>query len=127
MTDQLATAVATLASLRHAHASRTVTYRRAAASCVVNATKGRTRAETHDAGGYAYEYATVDWIVRPEDLILDGQTITPAAGDEIIEPTDSESVTYTVVESDALPAFERIHDGRGLRIHVQETARTPRS
>lgn len=81
---------------RHESMARTVTYSRGEDSVELRATPGETvfdRAEGYDL---VVQYESRDFILRAEDLVLDGQAVTPEQGDIITEARDGQEHRYEV-------------------------------
>lgn len=84
---------------------------------VLTATRGRSEFEQIDPTGVTTIIHTTDWILQASDLALDGQLITPAAGDTI---EDAAGQTYTVRHpSGETPYRYSDHAATRIRIHGQ--------
>lgn len=100
MADLLEQGATWLNQQRHEHLSRPVIYQRGEASVTLQATIGRTEHEVENGYGVLEKVETRDFIVRAEDLVLNGSAVLPKRGDRIIEPhgADGEAaLTYEVM------------------------------
>jgi len=120
VTDLLDQGAAFLDAQRHAHMTRTVTYRRGTESTLLAATIGRSEFEQADESGFIRQVETRDFIVRRADLVLGGLLSLPKAGDRIDEPDGSLTQVYEVISIGIEPPF-RYSDPyrRTLRIHTK--------
>lgn len=114
MADLIADGAGWLADKLIEHASQTVTYTRAAASVSVSAVIGRSEFEQTD-GEAITRFRSVDFLIRPEDLVLSGSAATPARGDRITWGTG----VYEVMDSGGRPANRDEH-GTLWRIHTKQ-------
>ena len=65
-------------------AGETVTYTRGQLTATVTATMGQSETEDIDGGGQQKIVSrSIDWLIRPDDLALDGDSIQPSVGDRI--------------------------------------------
>ena len=121
MSDLLKTGATWLQQQLEEHASREVTYRRGAASVVVNATVGSSLLKV--ASGQYGEVQMVrtdrDYLIAAEDLVLSGGVVEPADGDQIHDATDGRK--YEVLAPRGEPSW-RYSDNRRtmLRIHTKD-------
>ena len=97
MADLLSTSSDWLQDQRHKHLARTVTYIRGPSSVELQATAGRTSFEVVDENGILQEHESRDWLVRAEDLVLDGLKIKPRPGDVVSETLGGVTHKYTVM------------------------------
>jgi hypothetical protein len=124
MADLLATAADWLADQLIEHVSQAVTYTRytrvgstvTAASVSVSATIGRSEFEQAD-GEVLTRFRSVDFLIRPADLVLSGSEITPARGDRI----DWNGATYEVMDDSGRPA-DRDEHGKLWRVHTKQVS-----
>lgn len=128
MADLLAQSSAWLEKQRHEHRTVPVTYVRGTASVALQATIGRTVFEQRDlSAGQAGDYGVLekvesrDFLVRAEDLVLEGALTLPERGDEVREKDEGGKVfVYEVMAPGKEPHF-RYSDPyrRTLRIHTK--------
>lgn len=113
MPDLLERASAWLEDQRTRHLTRTVTYRRGAASSPVAATVGKTVFDLDDGGGAVLRVEARDYLILAADLSLG----TPQGGDRIVD----QGVVYEVARFGGEPAW-RYSDlyRRTLRIHTKQ-------
>jgi len=101
-----------------------VTYRRLSDSVSLRAAIGRTRWEATDENGVVYNIQTRDFIVREGDLVLSGAKILPQRGDQIIETTATDQLTYTVSAPAGQQPWSYTDSSRTrIRIHTTLTKR----
>jgi len=123
MTDMLRTGSDWLEAKRHAHATQTVVYSRGGHQVSLSATRGRSEFEMDSGDGFPVRAESVDWLVRAQDLRLDGVTITPERHDRIRETLTSGDVkVYEVMGPDETSPVCRKSDpwGMTLRIHTKQ-------
>lgn len=103
------------------HASREVVYRRGQSQVTLQATIGQTRYEQDDGYGSIIRAHVRDYIVRWNDLVLDGVQIEPAAGDLIIEQVDDQEHVYELMSLGGNPPW-RFSDTSHtmIRIHTKQ-------
>lgn len=94
-----------------------VTYIRGMASVALQATIGRTIFEQRD--DYGVKVESRDFLVRAEDLMLDGDPALPERGDQVRETDGGKVLVYEVMAPGKEPHF-RYSDlyRRTLRIHT---------
>ena len=110
--DDLSNALADVRST----AGSTVTYQRASDTVTITAVRGRSTHTAESTEGIVYEAESVDYLVAAADLILAGSTITPAAGDLIVDGDE----TFEVLAEGGSPPYEPSDpDGATLRIHTR--------
>jgi len=100
MPDLLEQGAQWLNNQQREHASRMVVYQRGEKSVEVPATIGRTIHEVENTYGIIEKVETRDFIIRAQDLLLDGSPITPQRGDRVIENIGGElpsTLTYEVM------------------------------
>lgn len=85
---------------RHAHMTESVVYRRGDDSVPVSATPGRPRGDEAEVSDFIIDADRVDWIMRKQDLILNGQSVDPAVDDEI-EFVNGDKTSRYIVRRDA--------------------------
>jgi len=120
MADLLAQGSEWLEAQRHAHCTRTVAYVRGDASVELLATVGRTVFEQTDAYGIVERTEARDFLVRAEDLALDGARTLPERGDRVREAVGEQVLVYEVMAPGNEPHY-RFSDPyrRTLRIHTK--------
>lgn len=110
--DDLGNALADVRST----AGASVTYQRASDTVIVTAVRGRSSYMAESAVGIVYEVESVDYLVAAAALILDGATVTPQAGDLIVDGDE----TFEVMAAGGSPPFEPSDpDATTLRIHTR--------
>ena len=121
MADLLETGAAWLDDQRQKHMTRTVTYERGTVSVDVQATVGRSTFEYSDEYGAKVVFETRDYLIRTEDLVLDGQTTLPQRGDRIRETIVGQACVFEVMGPGEEPEW-RYSDPyrRALRIHTKQ-------
>jgi hypothetical protein len=125
MPNLLDTGAAWLIDQLQSHASRTVSYRRGAASVDLLATRGRTEFQATDTEGtITTEYTDADFLVEAALLILSGSTIVPRSGDRIVETIGTTVRTYEVLPRGGLMCYSVDPMQTVYRIHTKliETA-----
>jgi hypothetical protein len=116
MSDLLQSGSEWLAAKLKASASQLVTYQRGRDTVSVSATLGTSDEEVFDSsGGTSMHTKRTDFIVTAEDLILDGETVTPLSGDRIIVGTR----TYEVMALADGKVYEEFPYNLLLRIHAR--------
>jgi hypothetical protein len=120
VTDLLERGAAWLEEQRRAHMTRTVTYQRGAQSVEVAATVGKTVFRLDTGYGVVERHETRDYLVLAEELVLDGQTTLPKAGDRVRETEPHMLFIYEVMAPGNEPCW-RYSDPyrRALRIHTK--------
>lgn len=83
MSNLLRTGTAWLADQRSKSMADDVVYCRDALSCTLPATVGQTELQSEDNQGFTTLYTSVDFLVRPLDLLLAGRCCKPEPGDKI--------------------------------------------
>ena len=119
MPDMLHFGLEWLAGKLKDHASRTVVYQRAADEFAVQATIGRTLMKFADGeGGVRMEWTDRDFLIRSEDLVLNGNRITPERSDKVHDTSGGVTRVYEVMAPGGEPPW-RWSDpfGHMLRIH----------
>lgn len=94
MADVLDSAALWLAGQRHKHMARPVGYQRDNNVVAVDATIGSTDFEQSDDSGFIHRVQARDYIVRTQDLAINGVPITPQPGDVIHEHDAATGRTY---------------------------------
>ena len=79
------------------HTSRTVIYQRGELSVEVPATIGRTVHDVENTYGIIEKVETRDFIIRAQDLVLDGGPISPQRGDRVTEAVGGTTLVYEVM------------------------------
>lgn len=122
MPNLLKIASAWLEGKRHEHQTGPVTYGRGDASVELMATVGRTEFEVRDDYGVLEKTESRDYLVRAEDLILDGVEVLPERGDEIREAEGGKVFVYEVMAPGREPHWRYSDQYREtLRIHTKFT------
>ena len=85
MGDLLNDAMAWITDRLHAHASKEVVYSRGPDSVPVNATIGKTIFEVDKGYGVNERAESRDFLIRTDDLVLNGSKTIPKRGDRITE------------------------------------------
>lgn len=120
MADLLEQGVSWLDGQIHAHAARTVTYRRGADSVQMAATIGRTPFEQVDESGFVHKVESRDFLLRTSDLVLGGAQVLPAEGDRVEEIDGSDTHTYEVMSPGDEPPWRYSDPYRKrLRVHTK--------
>ena len=122
MPDLLAFGMDWLADRLKAFAARTVVYRRGTEDVTVAAVIGRTLLKLDDGyGGVRMEWTDRDFLIRPEDLVLGGNTVLPERGDTIRETVETTTFVYEVMAPGKEPAWRWSDPHRQmLRIHTKQ-------
>lgn len=121
MADLIQEGTSWLADKMKSHAGQSVTYRRPspAGTVTVTATIGETVVQQQGYDGvYMQRVESKDFLIKAEDLILNGSVSLPADGDQI----EHGGVTYQVTPIvDGEPAWRWSNGYRTvLRIHTQQ-------
>lgn len=125
MPNLLAQGVEWLASQLEEHAATPVTFARGADSVAITATKGRSEVEVDD-GDSVLRSQVVDWIVRHAALVLAGNQVEPAVGDEFIETVTGATNRYRVLALAGGEIQRPLDPARTLiRIHTKLVRSTP--
>ena len=123
MADMLQAGAAFLAAQNKAHMSQTVTYQRGDATVELKAKIGRTQRASQDTFGAQVSWEARDYIVQGDDLVLDGERVTPQEGDRITETLGGNTLTYEVQSFPGEPCFRFADAYRiELRIHTRQIA-----
>lgn len=85
-------------------AGRAVTYTRGQQSVSITVTPSEHLYEVTDQDGFATEVLSYDWTITASDLVLNSETIQPAAGDKITLGSD----VFVVTTMGSQPCFERL-------------------
>jgi hypothetical protein len=98
VSDLLQSGAAWLAGKIKARAAQTVTYRRGADSVSLSATLGHSLLRVTEGDGRTRTIRTDrDFLVTAADLVLSGETVTPARGDAIDLTVGSTAYRYKVL------------------------------
>jgi len=126
MVDLLQTGNAWLQSQRKQFMSHPVTYTRGLYSVNVSATVGQTIFRLSDDYGAAIRTVSRDYLITAGDLVLNGSSVTPEQGDEIVEIIDGKMVTHEVMGPGGDEPDWRYSDADQLtfRIHTKEVNRS---
>lgn len=117
MADMLSEALDWHRDMLGTNASQTVTYRRGEFESEISVTFGsRNASEEYHANTVRVGVQIRDFIIAPENLILDGAVMEPMDGDEV-EVVDGETtLTYRVLGLSEGPAWEWDNDYRKLMV-----------
>ena len=117
MGDLLNDAVSWLTDRLHSHASREVTYSRATDSVLVNATIGKTVFDVDKGYGVIEHAESRDFLIRTDDLVLNGSKTIPKRGDRILD----DGKEYEVLAPGKEPHYRFSDPYRRLfRIHTKQ-------
>lgn len=123
MTNILKQGADWLEDIRHRHATVEVTYARGTGSVLVLATIGRTLFEVDGGRGILEKFETRDFLIRAQDLVLDGSPRLPERGDLIRETQGNVVHVYEVMAPGKEPHFRYSDPFRKtLRVHAKEIA-----
>lgn len=125
MPDLLNKASAWLNDQRHAHLTRTIAYQRGEATVELQATVGQTVFRLEDGYGQVTRTVSRDYLIRAEDLELDGEQTLPERGDVIRETGSGTTYVHEVMARGGASAGEpdwRYSDPQRttLRIHTRQ-------
>ena len=129
MTDLLEQGAAWLDEQRHQHLTRQVTYVRGAASVDVQATVGQTTFRLDGAYGSTVRYVSRDFLIRTQDLVIDGEQTLPQRGDCIREEVSGIVYVHEVMGPPSDEPDWRYSDPQRkvLRIHTKQIDQEPAS
>ena len=123
MADMLEQGASWLDDQRHQHMTRSVSYARGTSTVPVQATIGRTEFEQADDFGIVHKIESRDYLIRTNNLVLDGQATLPKRGDQIRETDGTTTVVYEVLSPGDEPIFRYSDPYRkALRIHTKHIA-----
>jgi hypothetical protein len=106
---------------RHTHLTREIMYRRGIHSVTLRATVGRTQFELSDGLGTVLETQVRDYLIRAQDLVLNGRPTLPERGDRIEEAQDQLTFIYEVLPLGDEPAWRYSDPYRQtFRIHTRQ-------
>ncbi len=107
---------------RHRFLTRTVTYQRGEHTAEVSATVGRTIFRFDDAHGVVKRYVSRDFLIRAEDLVVDGEQTLPRRGDRIRETQGGQVYVHEVMGPGRDEPDWRYSDPhrQTLRIHTKQ-------
>lgn len=101
--------------------SRTVLYRRGNQTRTLSAVVGKSEVQVEDHAGYLTRSFVRDFLIRPEDLILGGQTVLPEVGDRIEETVDGQTYIHEVLPLAGAEAWRWSDPHRRLlRVHTRQ-------
>lgn len=119
MGDLLQTGATWLETQRRAHIAHAVTYARGEDTVTVLATVGRTDADVSD-GATITALRSRDYLIAAADLELDGEAITPQAGDQVRETIGGDVQTFEVQLVAGSPCWEYSDPNRTVfRVHTR--------
>ena len=119
MTDMLQTGSRWLSRMMKAHAAHAVTYVRGSDQVEFQATVGRTEFEIVTEFGVE-RFESRDYLVLSEDLVLDGNAVTPQRGDKIKETIHGEVLVFEVMAPKDEPPWRYSDPGHNtMRIHTK--------
>jgi len=121
MTNLLEQGATWLDRQRHNHLTWTVVYQRGELSVQVQATAAQTQCRIIDEYGQAVWVTQRDYLIRTEDLILDGNEVLPQRGDRIRDTQRNKVFVYEVMGPGGGEPDWRYWDRhrRTLRIHTK--------
>ncbi|MCC6910058.1 MAG: hypothetical protein IT430_19155 [Phycisphaerales bacterium] len=123
MADLLEQGMSFLDRKRYEHMTRTVTYQRGNSSVELQATLGQTNFEQSDEYGIVQKVESHDFLIRTGDLVLDGETVLPKAGDLIRDTAGANVFVCEVSAPGNEPPFRYSDPYRkALRIHTKHVA-----
>lgn len=120
--DRIHEAMRWLRGQQEAHVAREVTYVRGADRVTITATLARTRTQQLDTTGMLRTvYVGRDYLIRPADLVLGGQSSEPRKGDRIIDVGDDggEEVYEVQPTISGEPVYEQDAYGTRWRVHTK--------
>jgi hypothetical protein len=122
MTDLLRLGQEWLANQLKTHASRTVIYGRGANQTSVTAIIGRTLLKLEDGyGGVHMQWTDRDFLIPPDELVLNGSQVIPERGDTIRETDNGKIYVYEVNAPGGEPTWRWSDPHRKLlRIHTKQ-------
>jgi len=124
-TNILAWASSWLQGKRHDHAAQTIIYRRGAQQVSLRATIGQTEFMRNDEAGASIMAVSRDFLVRADDLMVDGAIGRPQAGDRILESAPAGQIIHEVAAPGDEPVWRWSDTWRlTLRIHTVEVGRS---
>ncbi len=117
---------------RHRNMTVPVAYQRGGGPAVeLDATLGKSTVKSQDDYGRLLHTVSTDFLIRVEDLIVDGQTVLPEAGDYIFYPRASERNSnvgvyeVTAINGEKCFRYSDINN-KTFRIHtVQSSVSSP--
>jgi len=103
-------------------AGRTVTYHRGVDSVSITAVGSAMTHTIPNEDGIGTQHHSYDWTIAADDLVLDGETVTPRPGDQISETIGSQTVWWEVLDlADSRPCVEWLDSiGDLLTVHSKE-------
>lgn len=123
MTNILQDAVTWIGGQLKDHCGLTVNYYRSSSSVEITATAVMHEYEIVDVDGTVTAMLVRDYIVHAADLVISEATITPRAGDRIIETINSVSCTFEVVPLGSQKEYEPLDPDSVLwKIHTKRIA-----
>ena len=119
MTVRLAEAQAWLVAKRLEQDGVTITYKRGSDSVTLIALHGRSSREVAIDYGLLIEYQSTDYLVRPTDLVLGGEQVTPEPGDVIEEEDAGKRYVFEVTDLEGAPCYTIDAARSTMRVHVK--------
>jgi len=117
MSDPLELAVESLVEQCRTGLARQITYRRGEKSASIAAVVGQTTFDQTNEYGVVTSTTSRDFLIAVSDLLLDGQPIEPARGDQI----DDSGRTYEVMAPGDEPHWRFADPYRLIyRVHTKE-------
>jgi len=121
MADIIKNAMAWLEAQRREHLTIPIIYRRGENAVELPATVGKTVFKVSDDYGRFQYIESRDYLIHAANLVLDGQTVLPEAGDEIEE----NGFVYEVMAPNGEPEWRYSDSYRQCyRIHTKLTGKT---
>lgn len=116
--DALTTAIRTARQLQ----GTPIVYRRGLHGVALVAIVGQTPVERDDGQGTVVRSRVRDYLIEAADLVLDGERIEPAKGDQIEETVGNQRFTYEVLPLGKEPPWRFSGPSRNTyRIHTKQT------
>lgn len=120
MPDLLQSSSDWLTGMLKANVSQAVTFRRGAATVVVQATLGSTEWTSETTEGIAETWESRDFLVTAADLVLAGQRVEPTVNDKLEHTFGGTKFTYEVLAQPGVKSFSYCDPNRvAMRIHTK--------
>lgn len=103
-------------------AGRTITYHRGVDSVSITAMGSAMTYMIPNEDGIGTQHHSYDWTIAADDLVLDGEAITPRPGDQIAETLGDVTHWWEVLDlADSKPCVEWLDAiGELLTVHTKE-------
>ena len=119
MTVRLAEAQAWLVAKRLEQDGVTITYKRGSESTSLTAIPGRSSREVATDYGLLIQYQSTDYLIRPSDLVLGLEQVTPEPGDVIEEVAGDRRYVFEVTDLEGAPCYTIDAARSTMRVHVK--------